>query len=112
MNWDRSRSHMILFLWRNYGYYMVLFFSQCAPYNNHCYAIKRESCEIVTDPDLCNFMEHAQLHPSWRKILKSRRRGANNNVTQDVADEGGGSFESVSMKRIKRFFFFFFFNYV
>ena len=35
-----------------------------APYNNHSYTIKRESCEIVTNLDSCNFMEHAQLHPS------------------------------------------------
>ena len=65
-----------------------------APHNNHSYAIKRESCEIVTDPDSCNFMEHAQLHPSWRKILESRSwRGANNNVMQNVADEKGGTFQ-------------------
>ena len=119
-----------------------------APFNNHSYALKRETCEIitdpdscnlmehaqlhpfwmkilesrswrgtnnnvirescliVTDPDTCNFMEHAQLHPFWRKILESRSwRRANNNVMQNVADKGGGPFESASTKRTKRLFF-------
>ena len=65
-----------------------------APYNNHSYTIKRESSEIVTDPVSCNFMEHAQLHPSWKKIFESNcRRGANNNVMQIFADEGGGTLQ-------------------
>ena len=37
-------------------------------------------------------MEHAQLHPSWIKILESRCwRKASNNVMHNVADEGGGT---------------------
>ena len=62
-----------------------------ALYNNHSYAIKRESCEIVTDPVSCKFMEHAQLHLSWKKILEnSNWRGANNIIMQNIADEMGG----------------------
>ena len=39
-------------------------------------------------------MEHAQLHPSWMKVLESRSwRGANNNVTQNVAGEEGGTLQ-------------------
>ena len=59
---------------------------------NNSYAIKRETCEIITDPDSCNLVEHAQLHPSWKKILESSScRGTKNNVMQNVADEGGGT---------------------
>ena len=62
-----------------------------APFNNHSYAIKIETCKIITDPDSCNLIEHAQLHPSWMKILESRSwREASNNVMQNVADEEGG----------------------
>ena len=60
-----------------------------APFNNHSYTIKRETCEIITDPDSCNLMEHARLHPSWMKILESRSWRGANSVMLNVADEGG-----------------------
>ena len=60
-----------------------------ASFNNHSYAIKRETCEIIADPDSCNLMQHAQLHPSWMKILENRTwREASNNVMQNVAEGG------------------------
>ena len=63
-----------------------------APFNNRSYAIKREMCEIITEPDTCNFMNHAQLHSFWIKILESRCwREASNNLMQNVADERGGT---------------------
>ena len=78
-----------------------------APFNNHSYAIKRETCEIITDPDSCNLMEHAQLYPSWMKVLESRCWSeASNNVKQNVADEGGGDPSKVlqQQKGLKGFY--------
>ena len=71
-----------------------------APFSNHSYVIKRETCEIITDPDSCNLMDLAQLHPSWKKILESRSsREASNNVMQYVADEGGGTLQKFNNEK-------------
>ena len=72
------------------------------PFNNHSYTIKRETCEIITEPNPCNLVEYAQIHPSWLKILRIRSwRGANNNVRQNVTDEGRGEWDPQKVQQQK-----------
>ena len=42
-------------------------------YENHNYALKRESIEIIAEKQCCNLREHALIHQSWKPFVMHRR---------------------------------------
>ena len=44
-------------------------------YENHNYALKRESIEIIAEKQCCNLIEHALIHQSWKPFVMHRRMG-------------------------------------
>ena len=71
------------------------------PFINHNYAIKRENCEIVTLPNLCNIKYTLPGSKYWKAEVGEKQVTTQRKMLVMKEEE---PFKSASMKRIKRFF--------